>query len=207
MGAMFFVGTVNPAKNISRMLRGTERMALFCAGEKAGITLVDTTGLVSGWAGRALKLGKIRLLKPRHVIAIEKGGELEHILSAIGADDVRIHRIAPSPSARCAGSRARAAWREGKFRDYFMDSDVLKFLPLSVRPIFLRGGSLSGPSGVEVKRPGCLVGLDKGEETLGLGIFRGAEETGILVKTPLRPPQARLIDRVSIGEVMIEEGI
>ncbi len=199
--AIFFVGTVNPVKNIFRMVRGTERMALFCMRKRAEITLVDTTGLVSGRAGRALKLGKVRLLKPRHVIAIEENGELEHILSALEMDGIRIHRLKPSSLARAAGGKARAGHREEKFRDYFKNSGVLKFLS-PVRPVSARGGSPPDPG--EVKR-GCLVGLDWGEETLGLGVFKASDATGMLVKTPLRPPQARRVDTISFGEVMIED--
>jgi polynucleotide 5'-kinase involved in rRNA processing len=46
----------------------------------AELILVDTTGFVSGEAGKELKRRKIDLLSPRFILALQKSGEIEHIL-------------------------------------------------------------------------------------------------------------------------------
>ncbi|MDA8087843.1 MAG: Clp1/GlmU family protein [Nitrospiraceae bacterium] len=203
--AMFFIGTSNPAKSITRMICGTGRMAARCMRRRADVILVDTTGLISGWAGRALKLGKLRLLKPEHIIAIEKNGELEHILSALKAEGLggALRRMRPSNLARTTGRRQRISYREGKFREYFRGADTMKLLPGGVR--LSRGGRPFDLTGGEAQ-PGCLVGLGRGEDTLGLGIFRGADPSGVLVKTPLPPGMVKRVDSISFGEMTIEDG-
>jgi polynucleotide 5'-hydroxyl-kinase GRC3/NOL9 len=60
---MSFVGTLNPAKDIASIIKQTKRLSDLCR-EESHTTLVDTSGLISGEAGRALKGAKIRALKP-----------------------------------------------------------------------------------------------------------------------------------------------
>ncbi|MDA8327164.1 MAG: Clp1/GlmU family protein [Nitrospiraceae bacterium] len=204
VGAMFFIGTVNPAKSIARMIYGTGKMAALCGRKGADVTLVDTTGLVSGRAGRALKLGKIRLLRPAHIIAIEKNGELEHILSALRQDGLRfsLHRLRPSNLARVTSRRDRIRYREGKFREYFRQSDTVKFPTGGVG--LYRGGRPFALAGGEAQ-PGCLVGLNRGEDTLGLGIFKRSDASGVFVRTPLSLRLAKRVDGIAFGEVVIED--
>jgi polynucleotide 5'-hydroxyl-kinase GRC3/NOL9 len=79
---MSFVGTLNPAKDIAPIIEQTKRLSDLCRG-RSHTTLVDTSGLISGEAGMALKGAKLRALKPQHVIAIRRRDELEHILKVI----------------------------------------------------------------------------------------------------------------------------
>lgn len=201
--AIFFAGIINPAKNIPQMVYGTGEMAAFCKRGKAGITLVDTTGLISGWAGRALKLGKIHLLKPRHIVAIEKKGELEHILSALKPEDFNfsVHRLKPSGLAHSTGRQRRSSYRQEKFRNYFRGANVVKF-PSAGAGLFSRGKPL-GPMAGGLK-PGCLLGLQRGRIALGLGVFVGADAAGVFVKTPLSPGSVKKVDNICAGEITIE---
>ncbi len=208
---IFFVGSDNPAKSMGGMIEGAARMAALCKKKKADITLVDTTGLISGWAGKALKTGKVRRLKPRHIMAIERKGELEQILSAMKAlppedgKGVRVHRLRPSEHAHNTGRLRRASYREKKFRDYFSGATVIKF-PFEKVRFFRKGRALDIKAALEPDgevKPGCLAGLGWGEEeTLGLGIFEGVDPSGVVIMTPVSLARARRVDRISFGEIM-----
>ena len=113
---MSFLGTANPAFMMSGLIETTQRMAKLCR-KRSEITLIDTTGLVSGDIGKALKTGKIRAIKPDWVIALQKGDELEHVLS--GMDDFRIIRIRSSPEVKARSMTERFRYRNRKLEDYF----------------------------------------------------------------------------------------
>jgi polynucleotide 5'-kinase involved in rRNA processing len=106
---MTFLGFTNPAKVIPRMVAMTVYM-IEMGRRHAGITVVDTTGLVSGEPGKALKIAKIRAIRPAHVVAIQRKDELEHILSCIR--DVRIFRLKVSPAAKKRSASSRSEYRK-----------------------------------------------------------------------------------------------
>ncbi len=76
---MSFMGTVNPAKKIPFIINTTKRIVDMCR-ISSDITLIDTSGLVVGETGKALKISKIRSVKPEHIIAVQRYDELEHSL-------------------------------------------------------------------------------------------------------------------------------
>ncbi len=78
---MSFLGTANPAIVIPMMIKTCGRMVDLCR-KTSEITLVDTTGLVSGRLGKTLKTGKMERIRPEHIIAVYRGQELEHILES-----------------------------------------------------------------------------------------------------------------------------
>ena len=95
---IFFTGVFNPAKRVSAMIEGTRRMVDISKARGVKTILVDTTGLISGEIGVALKIGKIRALKPGQIIALQRYDELEQILSLIKG--IRIHRLKVSGFAK-----------------------------------------------------------------------------------------------------------
>jgi polynucleotide 5'-hydroxyl-kinase GRC3/NOL9 len=121
---MSFLGTVNPAMSISGIIHSTEVMTCHCR-KKTDIILVDTTGLVTGNIGRALKTGKIKAVNPEYVIAVQKKDELEHIL--FPGDDQRIIRIKSSPAAKARSRAARFRYRDRKLADYFSGPVISEF--------------------------------------------------------------------------------
>ncbi len=200
--SMFFIGTTNPAKSIGRMIYGTRKMAGACRRRRTEITVVDTTGLVSGRAGMALKLGKIRALAPENIVAIQKKGELEHIISVLQKEGRNVHILKPSGRARKTGRAIRTSYRQERFRDYFRRSETVRFSPTAGAGFFFyHGRPLDLFDLKEEVEPGCLVGLEKGENCLGLGIFEGTDKDGVLVRTPVHP--GRKPDRISFGGIAV----
>ncbi|MDI6827560.1 MAG: Clp1/GlmU family protein [Armatimonadota bacterium] len=84
------------------------------------LVIVDTTGLVRGTVARKLKTHKIELIRPGHLVAIQKGGELEHILQFFDCwADCKIHRLAASPAVKTKSIVFRMQRRAAKFNEYF----------------------------------------------------------------------------------------
>jgi polynucleotide 5'-hydroxyl-kinase GRC3/NOL9 len=193
---MFFIGTDNPAGKIHLMIEGTRKFVDSVRAEGVGTILVDTTGFVQGKLGRALKQGKIKAIRPENVIAIERADELEHILALI--QGVRVHRFRASRLARGKTRAERIRYREERFGGYFRGSGIVEQQVDEVE--FLYGGR-PFDIGVSTVAPGALVGLNKGEETAALGVFKGFMDGRAVIKTPLKSIKG--INRILIGDIRL----
>lgn len=191
---MLCAGVMNPARRIGFMIDGTKAMVEDCKKRGVRMVLIDTTGLVRGGLGKALKLGKIRAVKPRHLIAIEKKDELEHILREVRG--ARIHRLRPSPLAKKRSPAMRAEYRERKFREYFSRAHIL-YAPVS-RFEFSHLGEPFSPEEAPPRR-GTLLALNQNGRTAALGTFTGMAGDKIAVKTPLRSLEK--INGINFGDM------
>ncbi len=194
---MFFVGSTNPAKRISMVIDGSKRMVDFCK-EKSEIIIVDTTGLISGEIGRALKIGKIRAIKPEHIIAVQRNDELEHILDLI--EGISIHRIRTSSLAKGRDRENRAHYRKKKFLDYFDIKEISEFLLnqndvkffYNSKPFNLREGDF---------KKGTIIGLNHNADTMGLGAVVEIIDDSVIFKSPIKSLKG--INRVLFGDMEI----
>lgn len=177
---MLFVGTVNPAGNMPAVVGAAGRMVREARAAGAGTILVDTTGLVQGGPGLALKLAKIRELRPDVVVAVEKADELEHILEKIRGPELR--RIRASPLAREKSRGARAWYRKKRYREYFQGARVIKVPAGKVE--FVWEGKAFDPC-AQPLAAGTVVGLEHGGWAAALGVVEGMEAGMVLIKTPL----------------------
>jgi len=189
---MLFVGTTNPTRRMRRVVEAARSMVEAARGSGAGTILVDTTGLVLGWPGRALKLAKIRAIEPDVVVALERTGELEHIVSELGG--VRAYRLRASRFARRKTPAQRIGYRRERLREYFKGSETTAIRVSGIE--VLSDGEPVDPASIE---PGTVVSLNMGESTLGLGVFEGVSSGALLVRTPLA--RRREIDRILVGEM------
>ena len=194
---MFFVGSTNPAKKISLMVNGSKRMVDSCR-EKSDIIFIDTTGLITGEIGRALKIGKIRTIKPEYIIALQRNDELEHILRLV--ENSVIHRIGVSMMAKCRDRENRMRYREKKFLDYFDEKMVSEFLlHRHDARFFFNGKSLSLIEGDFMA--GTIIGLNHNDDTTALGVIVDMTADSITFKSPIR--SLRGIKRVLFSEMTI----
>ncbi len=192
---MFFVGDVNPAKRISLMILGTKKMTALCRTEQSA-TIVDTTGLISGRPGEALKKGKIRAVNPDHIIAIQRGDELEGLLEHFPG--MRIHRPGVSGRARVRTVPERASYRRKKLDDYFSNPAVSEFRLLEKEVRFTYRGRNFEPKD-RLFPEGTVIGLNHGDETLALGLVAEVEDHAVIFSSPLSSP-AR-VDGVEFGDM------
>jgi polynucleotide 5'-kinase involved in rRNA processing len=197
---LFFVGSVSPPGHLLQILVGTRRLVDRAVRAGAGSVLVDTTGLIDQGPGFQLKLRKIELLGPRHLVALQRGKELEPLLSVVAErPGLRIHRLEVSPSARARTPAERARYRAERFAGYFAKAHTLVLeterliilAPPGGRSRVRMGGvsPLLQPSMLPGKNPvGLLVGLhDSANETLGLGVLEQVSQdcSHIYIRTPL----------------------
>ena len=194
---MFFVGSTNPAKRISMVIDGSKRMVDFCK-EKSEIIIVDTTGLISGEIGRALKIGKIRAIKPEHIMAVQRNDELEQILNLI--EGISIHRIRASSLAKGRDRENRVHYRKKKFLDYFDIKEISEFLLnqndvrffYNSKPFNLREGDF---------KKGTIIGLNHNADTIGLGAVVEIIDDSVIFKSPIKSLKG--INRVLFGDMEI----
>jgi polynucleotide 5'-hydroxyl-kinase GRC3/NOL9 len=194
---MFFVGTTNPAKRIPLMTDSTKKM-VDAGREKADIIFVDTTGLILGEIGRAVKMGKIRAIEPEHVIALQRHNELEHILRLI--EHSVIHRVCVSTAAKCRDRENRMRYRQKKFLDYFDEKSISEFVLHERDARFFDNGKSFGLKSGNFK-PGTIIGLNHGDDTMALGVLVEITEESITFKSPIHSLKG--VNRVLFGEMTL----
>lgn len=211
---MSFIGVFNPAKRFSLMIDETKRMVTF-ARKHSEIILIDTTGLVSGDVGKALKVGKVKTIKPEHIIAVQWYNELEQILALIEmgsekwevrSDDIKIHRIKASHMAKIRSRESRIRYRNEKFRSYFNDPRTTEFILEDIN--FFYNGKPVSLRYADFKK-GTLIGLNHNEDTKALGIlselvnnFGTNRFRSVTFKSPINSLKG--INRVVLGDIVIE---
>jgi polynucleotide 5'-hydroxyl-kinase GRC3/NOL9 len=193
-----FLGSASAVHVMPLLIEETGRMA-DAARATAEIILIDTTGLVSGTVGRALKLGKIRRVRPALIIAIQRHDELEHIVA--GLDNVPVRILKPSPLAANRSQEARAGYRRRRLADYFAAAGPDEFL-LTLRdatfiyrnrPVKLREARVAA---------GTVIGLNHDGETLGLGVIDESDDASITFRSPLSG--LKRINLVVLGDISLE---
>ena len=193
---IFFVGSTTPEGHFPVHLKGIKRMVDKAISYDTEWILVDTTGFVSGEAGKELKRRKIDMLSPRFILALQKSDEIEHILGLYQENPLyKILRLPLSEKVRTRSMEERRTNRANRFRDYFKDSVIQE---LAVEELRIEGEVLD-PSGEAIpldwslRISGLLAGLkDNNEETLALGIIKNylEEKKTVRVSTPLRDVQS-----------------
>jgi hypothetical protein len=175
------------------------------------LILVDTTGFVSGEAGRELKRKKIDLISPRFILALQKSDELEAILELYKENPLfEIYRLPLSEKVRARSMEERRINRANKFRDYFRDSVIqeLAIEEVQIEEVLDPSGSPI-PLDWALRINGILIGLKDGnDETLALALTRNYVEVKkvVRVSTPLRDIQrVRTIQLSSLKVIPLYE--
>ena len=113
----FFVGDTSVEGVYRYVVEGTVRSVEW-ARDRAEVVVVDTTGWVEGFAAVTAKVDKLRRVTPRHVVALQRHGEVEPILTRL-PPGIIVHRLCPSPRVRTRSREVRRATRATRFRRYF----------------------------------------------------------------------------------------
>lgn len=202
-----FIGATSPYGHFLPLIVGLKRLVDRAAAEKVGIILVDTTGLIHGRAGRELKFRKIDLLRPRHLIALERQGEVETLI--LPYKDLKVHRLPVAEAAANKSREGRRAHRERKFREYFAGAHPLE---LSLKRVKLHGFWFQGGRTLQADEVAFL------EKTLGAVIFyaeQGPEGLELLLDGGFTPgefsrikhmfgvPEVRIIDVANLKGLLL----
>lgn len=192
---IFLVGSTTPEGHVPIFLKGIERMLEKAMSSGAEVILLDTTGFVSGEAGKELKRRKIDLVSPRVILALQKSDEIEPILEPFREDSgLKIIRLPLSEQVRPRSMEERRIYRTERFHDYFRHAAIHEF---NVEEIQIEGQVLDPngkplPLNWALNINGLLIGLkDHQENTLSLGLTRNfIEEKKVLrIFTPLHEIQ------------------
>jgi polynucleotide 5'-hydroxyl-kinase GRC3/NOL9 len=135
----FFVGDTSPRDVYPYVIEGAVRSVERARARGAEVIMTDTTGWVEGPAAVAAKTRKLRRIDPQHVVAIQRGGEVEPILDRLPRSII-VHRLRPSSRVSPRSRALRSAARAGRFRRYFAGAHLhtvaLDALPSDRLPVY-----------------------------------------------------------------------
>ncbi len=115
----FFVGSTSPSGIIQRSVAGTKLMVEKAIELGSDVILIDTCGWVFGREARELKTVLFYLLKPTHVVLVEKHeGELDHLIVPLKNLKLNVMKVKSSVRIRERNREERRFLREIMFRKY-----------------------------------------------------------------------------------------
>ncbi len=174
--AGFFVGNTSPRGHMLPTVVGAHKLQRRAQRAGAGAIVVDTTGLVAREAGGgALKRWKIALLEPTTIVAIQRHGELVHILTPLVRDSgLTVYTLPVAGAVNRKTIEERTARRQQKYRRYFENAGPLS-IDYSRRPVY----------NLEQAGPQRLLALqdDEGFAT-ALGVIEQMNTREMTVVTP-----------------------
>ena len=212
LAGLWFVGDTTPQWVYGYLLQGTLALTGLARRRGAEVVVVDTTGWIDG-AGATAKVRKIRRLAPRHLVAIQRAGEVEPILAHVPPDTV-VHRLRPAPAVRCRSAVERRALRGRRFAGYFAGAAELVLDLRDVtpqRPAVYRGRSIP-PSRVLTDVPPqalrhLLVGLaDRRGTIMAMGTIVEADPVGRRFTLAAPRVPARAVRFVQWGVLRVTPG-
>ncbi len=199
--ASYFVGSTSPRGHMLEMLVGTKRIVDRATDLGPEVIIIDTTGFVTGEIAWELKFQKVDLLKPAHLIGLQRRREIEGLLRPHQfRPDMTIHRLRTPEKVRVKSPEQRRSNRSRKFAAYFQEVRLYRksldgtrvVSPFRVR---YRGKGLGG----------VLIGLnDEANFNLGLGILENMDvHRGAIsfVAPELDPARIRVI---RIGSTVVD---
>jgi polynucleotide 5'-hydroxyl-kinase GRC3/NOL9 len=189
--ALHFVGVTSPARDLAATLVGVRRLLDRAHAERFERVLVDTSGLVSGDVGRALKQAKIDLLDPDLVIGLDRRGECDHILRPY------THLLRPAvlilPALAAPRRRSQEDRRRHRARALSRALESAKPYVLDLRRVALRQPALFGGVPLPLHERVAL------EDAAGCGVLwaeRRSGELAIVTDRRLLAGEARELARV-----------
>ncbi len=120
-----FVGSTSPRGHLLQTLTGAKRLLETAVSAGTSAVILDSPGYISGDAAFEFQFQMIDLLQPDHVIALQRGRELERLLANFRRHPgITIHRLGISPAVIVRSAAERRRYREEKFRDYFAGAEI-----------------------------------------------------------------------------------
>lgn len=142
----YFVGSMSPSGHMLEFVVGMKWLVEHGLKE-ADMVLVNTPGWTFGGSGRCLQLYTEELINPEFVIALQRGNELEHLLTSI--EPSKIRRLPVSTKVRPRNPSERADLRGLLLGKYFENAEplVLNMQKLRFERTYLGTGTLMNPQG------------------------------------------------------------
>lgn len=180
--ALEFLGVTSPSRCLRGTAEATARLVRHALELGCDRVLVDTSGLVAGPLGLALKRQKIDRVAPDVLVVLQRAGECEPVLRAAAGvpGRVTIRLAAVTPARRSTATRRQARRRALQAHLAGAAPVTLDLARVAVRPVpAARGLGLAA---------GVLVALEgRDGRTLGLGWVLGTDTAAarLVVNTPV----------------------
>jgi polynucleotide 5'-hydroxyl-kinase GRC3/NOL9 len=161
-----FLGVTSPARCMRETAEATARLVRRALDTGCDRVVVDTSGLVQGPFGLALKRQKIDRVAPDLLVALQRRDECELILGVYaGQPRPAIVRLPASPTTRRSAAARRAARRRA------LDAHLAGGVPVTLDLTTVLARAVPSARGLAIVAiEGALVGLDGDDgRTLGLG--------------------------------------
>jgi polynucleotide 5'-hydroxyl-kinase GRC3/NOL9 len=191
VGGISFVGDVTPTGHLLQLTAAITQ-CVQQASESAELIVVDTPGFISGPAAAALWWTVQRILKPNLVLAVQRGNELNHILSGLQSFEL----IKSPPQIPAKSPQDRQNYRRDQFVNYFHNAIPynISLTDVAVQP------------GLNLQRESLLnrvVGLrNENGIDMAIGIITGWEDDSVIVRAPKIDIQQ--IRCLVIGDITID---
>jgi polynucleotide 5'-hydroxyl-kinase GRC3/NOL9 len=184
---LHFIGATSPSRRPLTAVAGAKRM-VECAQEAGAKTIVmDTSGFVYGGAARYLILSKLELIRPKHVVLLQRQSELEPLATALVRNNIwKLHYAAiPSVITRKPPT-FRVQRRRARLNLYFQNarSHTLSLDSVSLIGSRLGSGHPLSPDHHRLAEEICRVPILAAEEVDGvLHLVSSHELNGLVIST------------------------
>ncbi|HEX2178654.1 MAG TPA: Clp1/GlmU family protein [Actinomycetota bacterium] len=171
-----FVGAYAPEANLVDLVAGTARLVSHAREAGCQLVIVDTCSLISGVQAQVLKFSKADLIRPDHVVAFQRGEELDPILGVLSRFfSVEVTALKVDGEVPERSVEERLAARQKALASYFTP-------PLNrwrvKRTVFM---PTLAPDADARRLDGLLVGLEDGRGRChGIGLLEYQQEPEVL---------------------------
>jgi len=131
--ALAFVGSTSPQGHLLQTVLAAQQVCDRLRCDHAHRVVVDTTGLVAGGLGRALKLHKLAAIAADAVVLLDRTRELDGLAWTLACTGREVLRLPVSAAVRTRSPQERRGRREAAFRTYFSDAEPREFDLRTVR--------------------------------------------------------------------------
>lgn len=115
---LYFIGQTSPVGAFLEVAVGSRVLADEARARGVNRLVVNTSGLVRGFAAHRLKQAQVELLQPGLLLALDREGELAPLLRTLDPDRKRTMTLPVSARALRRGFEERRLYRESRFRQY-----------------------------------------------------------------------------------------
>ncbi len=171
-----FVGSLHPREHLLPLVTGTAKLVRKAREAGCELIVLDTTGFVAGIYGQTLKFFKMDAVRPDVVVAFERGGELEAVVSmAQRFTPAEVVELQAADQFASRSAEERVAFREQQFGAYFATgTSRWRVKPTVFMPTLPPEFDLS-------RLDGLVVGMDDGQGGCpGIGVLEYEPSEGIL---------------------------
>jgi len=183
---LYFVGDTSPFGHLLQSIVGTKHLTGKALAAGAQLVVIDTSGLITGAMGQALKYHEVQVAECDHIVALQRSTELDYILRSLSQyEKPFLYNLSVPIEAKRISPEVRTRVRKKRFQSYFQGARILSLRVdhLSVYPpivdLVRRRDFLNLAVALKVEK----------NETRGIGIIVGQKlrDSSVEILSPVSP--------------------